>query len=116
MPRWLKPKKDVEDGDTRRGVVNKWWSNGFRMEKSLQQKCWGSSRFIGKEGNPGKWNISVPGGKKIERDSVSSGERTRKSLNPDLSGGCRVLHNVLKKQKKVKEWTAKEGESPVFEI
>ena len=38
MPRWLKPKKDVEDGDTRRGVVNKWWSDEFRMEKSLVVK------------------------------------------------------------------------------
>ncbi len=32
-------------------------------------------------GDPGKRNILVPGGKEIERDSVSSGERTRKSLN-----------------------------------
>ena len=39
MPRWLKPKKDVEDGDTRRGVVNKWWSDEFRMEKSLVVKA-----------------------------------------------------------------------------
>jgi len=29
------------------------------------------------EANPGNWNISVPGGKDINRDSVSSGERTR---------------------------------------
>ena len=33
------------------------------------------------ERDPEKWNISVPGGKEINRDSVSSGERTRISLN-----------------------------------
>ena len=33
------------------------------------------------EGNSGKWNISVPGRIEIERDSVSSGERRRNSLN-----------------------------------
>ena len=32
-------------------------------------------------GKPGKRNILVPGGKEIERDSVSSGERKRKRLN-----------------------------------
>ena len=64
-------------------------------------------------GKPGKRNILVPGGKEIERDSVSSGERNRKRLNLSQDGGCRVLHNVLKKEEKVLEWTIKEGENPV---
>ena len=82
MPRWLKPMKDVKDGETRRGVVNKRWSDGIRMEKSRPLKSgWGHIPQGVRPGDPGKRNILVPGGKEIERDSVSSGERKRKSLN-----------------------------------
>ena len=37
-----------------------------------------------KKANPGKWNISVPGGKEIERDSLSRGDRNGKSPNLSL--------------------------------
>lgn len=52
------------------------------MEKSPTMKVVGGcSDLSGRPGDPGKRNILVPGGKEIERDSVSSGERKRKSLN-----------------------------------
>ena len=42
------------------------------------------------EADPGKRNISVPGGKEIKRDSQSSGERNGKSPNHVVSTmwGC----------------------------
>ena len=59
---------------------------------------WGNPLFSDKEdpdvhrgGNLGNWNILVPKGKEINKDSVSSGERNRNSPNLTFMwGSCRV--------------------------
>jgi hypothetical protein len=41
---------------------------------------------IYREANPGNWNISLPGGKENNSDSLSSGDRTGISLNQRCFG------------------------------
>ena len=57
------------------------------------------------EANLGNWNISVPRGKEINRDFLSSGERKGKSP---------VIESFMVEKNGV-EKPAEEGDSPVFE-
>ena len=68
MPRLTEAMKDVLGCEKSRGAAKKLWSANIRMGKP-------DRKVTRKGANPEKWNISVPGGKEIKRDSESSGER-----------------------------------------
>ena len=77
MPWLFEAKKDVISCDKPRGFANKNWSVDFRMGQPTMA-TWYPAML---EANPGNWNISLPGGKENNSDSLSSGDRTGKSLN-----------------------------------
>ncbi len=83
MPRHQKAKKDAASCEKLRGVASRLWSGDLRMGQPIwsyvQISLIEQNRL--KKRNLGKWNISVPKGKEINWDCVSSGERKRMSLN-----------------------------------
>ena len=82
MPWRQKAMKDVASCDKLRGVAHTLWSGDVRMGEPAG--ITGAWKWIHsfQRANGGKWNISVPSGKEIKWDSLSSGERTGRSLNP----------------------------------
>ena len=78
MPRLYEAKKDVVSCEKRRVVANELWSGDVRMGEPSGLKA----RYHTKcEANWGNWNILVPQGRENKSDSVSSGERKRRSPN-----------------------------------
>ena len=76
MPRLMEAMKDVLSCDKPRGAAKKLWSEDFRMGQP--NMVWIILLYLYRA-NAGKWNISVPAGKEINRDSHSSGERNGNS-------------------------------------
>ena len=84
MSRRREAMKDVVDCDKPGAGVKQPLIPGFpngetRLWETIVISGWMHRPF---EANAGNWHISVPAGKEINRDSVSSGERTRISPNP----------------------------------
>ena len=92
MPRHLELKKDATNGETRRGVVRTQRSVDIRMGKpGICNRMSPIAEYIGYEGGTRRTETSkYPEEKKIKNDSVSSGERKRKSPNQILIWGCRT--------------------------
>ena len=83
MPRLLQAMKDVISCDKLRVGANNPWSWDFRMGQPSRVKlCYHAKH----EANAGNWNILVPVGRENKNDSPSSGERTGKSPNRQVSG------------------------------
>ena len=92
MPRHLKLKKDAANSEMRRGVVRTRRSVDIRMGKpGICNRMSPVSEYIAHEGGTRRTETSkYPEEKKTKCDSVSSGERTRRSPNHLLRWGCRT--------------------------
>ena len=92
MPRHLELKKDATNGETRRGVVRTQRSVDIRMGKpGSSNELSPMSEYIAHEGGTrGTETSKYPEEKKINNDSVSSGERKRRSPNQFSNWGCRT--------------------------
>ena len=89
MPWLSEAMKDVTSCDKFRGGANIPWSEDFPMRQLMALKA--PYPAVKREANPENWNILVPGGKENNSDSLSSGERTGKSLNYSCFGNYGVI-------------------------
>jgi hypothetical protein len=77
------------------------WGNPLRVK----------SQYPAREGTPGELkHLSSP---RKRKNSVSSGERTRNSLNQPSGWGCRVLDKVMRLKQKGMGRPTRAGDSPV---
>ena len=88
MPRHLKLKKDATNGETRRGVVRTQRSVDIRMGKPVICNRMASmdESIVHERGTRRTETSKYPEEKKINNDSVSSGERKRRSPNHRKDG------------------------------
>ena len=89
MPWLSEAKKDVTSCDKQRGGANiryiRWFPNGATHHDEDVVPV------VIRGANPENWNILVPGGKENKSDSLSSGDRTGKSLNRYCFGNFGVV-------------------------
>ena len=84
MPWLFEAKKDVISCEKLRGCANNSWSADVRMGQPIPSDR--DTPVNSGRANPGNWNISLPGGKENNSDSLSSGDRTGRSLNQRCFG------------------------------
>ena len=82
MPRHMPATKDAGSGETpgRGAPALDPWKSEWDNPSGPSLRPWRQGA------NPGNRNIQVPGGKEINRDSLSSGERSGKSPNRIYAG------------------------------
>ena len=115
MPWHYKAMKDAITCEKLRGAGHKLWSEDIWMgQPSMSYIMLSIDEYIVYEKlNLGNWNILVPRGKEREIDSVSSGERKRRSPNqPRVGVRTTELMQLFEKNGLGKP--TKEGDSPVF--
>ena len=115
--RHTEQKKDAENGETPRGAVNRQRTAGIRMGEPGREErlCHLWMKKIVKRVKPGELkHLSTRRRRKQSSDSVSSGERKRRS--PNRASGVEGPFKKAEGQTNGSGSPAAEGESPVVEI